>query len=233
MLSHQHARLVAKNQKLSSTPVNPPKPAITSAVLLPDGTPLILCGTMGAFRYDPGMRGWTRVADPGTLNAATTLIGPQASEVMAAARLREKIAQGVDKMANLAKGKKITAGFIENQLGAARALGSVAEYRYWLRLYAQRLVDEVATEKAQELIDELAGASMVVDTKAVGAGQPAIGTTFVSFNRRQRELMCFEASSLTTFARQDDTTRKILLQDVIPILAKQRAFQRIVTAVVA
>jgi len=183
-LSYVYDASLVRNQKLAARPISPPKPTINSAMFAPDGTPIMLTAAHGAYRYNPELRSWTRIADIGTEAVFTSHYGPQPSDENRAARIREKIREGVDRMSLVARGKKLTAGFLENQMMAAKALRSINEYRHWLRLYAGKLAEEANVTKVAELLDELAGLDITVNLSKPVSG--LLSPVFVGFLRRAR-----------------------------------------------
>lgn len=201
-------------------------------MVLPDATPLVLTPMHGAFRFDPQLNAWTKVLDVQSTSTGTEAVGPLLEEQNRAARIRAKIHEGVDRLASIARGKKLTTGFLENQMTAALSLKSMKEYRYWMKIYAHKLAEDALVDKARELVDELAGATIEVDLSETAPKE--IGEEYVGFCRTVLyavELWQYSSSLLSFSNEQDDAARKILLMDIIPILAKQRAFQRVVTAV--
>ncbi|KAI9002474.1 WD40-repeat-containing domain protein [Hyaloraphidium curvatum] len=186
-LSRLHAAAAERN-KILMPGITPSMPTITTAVVQDDGTPLLLAGTWGAFRYDPG-RGWTKVVDP--RDPGPESIGPKKGPFEA---LRRSV--GGDKGPPL-RGRKLPLGWLEGKLASCRALSSLDEFRYWLRLYMQRLAEDAEVDRAAEIVDELVAPE----------GAPYAG----NWTKAQRAAM---------------------FEEMIPIMIKQRAFQRVLEGLI-
>ncbi|KAL2912596.1 HIR complex subunit [Polyrhizophydium stewartii] len=94
-----------------------------------------------------------------------------------------------------------TTEMLEDMLVSAVAAASPHEYRHWLRQYAHKLVEENAVTKAKELCDELTGTGIGPAGKSAPWVPQVLGLP-----------------------------KRELFKELLPVLAQNRLFQRILTA---
>ncbi|KAH9887241.1 WD40 repeat-like protein [Cubamyces lactineus] len=164
-----------KNQaaKFSPTSINPilaPSPNLTilSAVVRPNGAPVIQLSDGVAHTFDPALLTWTKLSEPWWAEGSDAWQGRQRTN-QASARGPVAIIEGAisERMAvDSSRAEKVrpawwnaalTLGHLESKLHAAKALDSPQEYKQALLLYAKRIADEGFRAKAEELVKELFG----------------------------------------------------------------------------
>ena len=115
---------------------------IVSASLLADGIPVLTTSNQETFSYHLKLKSWVQVGDSKPL---VFQVGKGLADSLS------YVEQG--------HGNILSVSQIEEHLACSLHLRSVREYRYWLKLYARRLSDEVATSKIEELCYSLLGPS--------------------------------------------------------------------------
>jgi len=100
-----------------------------------------------------------------------------------------------------------TISHLENQMACSLVMNSVSEYKYWLSLYVRKLTDEGALPKLNELTDDLLGPPHISSYNEGSARGTILGwnPTILGIPKRQ------------------------LLKDLLPVMSKNRALQRLVT----
>ncbi|KAL5034539.1 hypothetical protein BDV3_004094 [Batrachochytrium dendrobatidis] len=101
-----------------------------------DGLPIITTSRGVSFTYHIGMRAWMKLVD---VTTDTYLNRFNGSGLMP----RQRRFASMD--------------MLEDRLASAVACGDAEAYRYWLKMYAHKLVEESAVSKAREVCDDLSG----------------------------------------------------------------------------
>ncbi|KAG0328355.1 HIR complex subunit [Dissophora globulifera] len=152
--------------------------SITSATVRQNGLPLLTTSAGQGYTYHERMKIW----------AAAT--GGRLEKDVAFAQELLNVEESVQSV--------VTLTHLENQMAAAQVLGSASEYRQWLRCYVQRLADESAVARVEELCKYLLGP--VYQGGERSGWQP----TILGFQKRE------------------------LLKELLPVLSSNRSLQRIV-----
>ncbi|KAG0309893.1 HIR complex subunit [Dissophora globulifera] len=196
--------------------------SITSATVRQNGLPLLTTSAGQGYTYHERMKIWVKVIDPwfaiSSFFGTDPVLGgrdsfgdiapslPQRkgilSHLQAAAtggRLEKDVAFAQE-LLNVEESVQsvVTLTHLENQMAAAQVLGSASEYRQWLRCYVQRLADESAVARVEELCKYLLGP--VYQGGERSGWQP----TILGFQKRE------------------------LLKELLPVLSSNRSLQRIV-----
>ena len=113
---------------------------ILSVTILEDGMPLLITSLHENFIFNQKLQSWMQAGDSASL------------------KFREKfgILGSLDKFDHEDE-HLISIPEIENYLCCSLEMKSPVEYRYWLKLYAQKLSDENASNKIEELTHSLLG----------------------------------------------------------------------------
>ncbi|KAI9599602.1 WD40-repeat-containing domain protein [Syncephalis fuscata] len=205
---------------------------ITDACVHANGTP-VLCTSNGcAFAYDQNMKTWSRIVD--AWYAASEYFAPVATALnpdvhgggplTVAQIIAERTCtdhgrvQRSDQLRSEQQQQALLSiDHLESQLTSAELLASPEEYQRWLLKYVRRLTNDSLIDKTEELCRDLLGPSypMAVDF--------TITTTTMN------------DTSKTTTAKTDSSwepticglKKHELLQTILPIIANNRAMQRI------
>ncbi|KAG0244912.1 HIR complex subunit [Actinomortierella wolfii] len=199
--------------------------SITSATVRQNGLPLLTTSAGHGYTYHEGMKSWTRVVDAWYATSSffgvdpSTAIGGNATSsgggvssplqrkgVLAhlqAAAIGGRLDRDVSFARELlhvdaAVQGAVTLRHLENQVAAAQILNSPVEYKQWLRCYAQKLAEDGANARVEELCKYLMGPSY--------SGGENSGWVPTVLGMQKREL----------------------LRDILPILSSNRALQRVV-----
>ncbi|KAG0051915.1 HIR complex subunit [Gryganskiella cystojenkinii] len=200
--------------------------SITSATVRQDGLPLLTTSSGQGFTYHEGMKTWVKVIDPWfalssfsgsdpSMNRGTSArdpfgdaVGPVSFRKGVLVQLQnaanggkiEKDAAFAQELLNVddAVQSAVTLAHLENQIASARVLGSAIEFKQWLRCYAQRLADESAVGRVEELCKYLLGPIYL------GGERSGWEPTILGFQKRE------------------------LLRELLPVLSSNRSLQRVV-----
>ncbi|KAG9301750.1 hypothetical protein G9A89_003297 [Geosiphon pyriformis] len=194
------------------------KQTITAACLRPNGIPMLRTTSGDVWIYHLEMKTWIRAHDPRYINLRTVTGVPDISENLPTALgiMRESgVESNVENLGIMAylnptqSNNKETQletsqslGYIENEMAVAEILNSRTDLRRNLALYAQQLADLGAVAKAQELCQELWASNTSADFTNNGASN--CGSPIASISKR------------------------FLLREILPILASNRSYQRII-----
>ncbi|KAG0345255.1 HIR complex subunit [Podila humilis] len=192
--------------------------SITSAAVRQNGLPLLTTSAGLGYSYHEGMKAWVRIVDPAFASSSfygsdpvfgqphQNFATPVGQRKGVLAQLQAAANAGrLDKDATFAQGllnvdatvqNVVTLSHLENQMAAAQVLQSPAEYKQWLRCYVQKLADEGAISRVEELCKYLLGP--VYQGGERSGWQP----TILGFQKRE------------------------LLKDLLPILSSNRSLQR-------
>ncbi|KAI0659408.1 WD40 repeat-like protein [Cubamyces menziesii] len=159
--------------KFSPTSINPilaPSPNLTiiSAVVRPNGAPVIQLSDGVAHTYDPALLTWTKLSEPWWAEGSdawqgrqrTSQISTRGPVAIIESTVSERMAvdnSRAEKVRPAWWNAALTLGHLESKLHAAKALDSPQEYKQALLLYAKRIADEGFRAKAEELVKELFG----------------------------------------------------------------------------
>ena len=159
--------------KFSPTSINPilaPSPNLTiiSAVVRPNGAPVIQLSDGVAHTYDPALLTWTKLSEPWWAEGSdawqgrqrTSQISTRGPVAIIESTISERMAvdsSRAEKVRPAWWSAALTLGHLESKLHAAKALDSPQEYKQALLLYAKRIADEGFRAKAEELVKELFG----------------------------------------------------------------------------
>ncbi|KAF9087927.1 HIR complex subunit [Mortierella sp. GBA35] len=193
--------------------------SITSATVRQNGLPLLTTSAGHGYTYHEGMKVWVKVVDPWfakssffTSDPSRDSFGdfgpfvPQRKGVLAqlqsaamAGRLEKDVSFAQELLAvDDTVQSAVTLTHLENQIASAQVLGSPAEFKQWLRCYAQRLADESSVARVEELCKYLLG--------PVYLGGEKSGWQATILGHQKREL----------------------LRELLPVLSSNRSLQRIV-----
>ncbi|KAG8982395.1 HIR complex subunit, partial [Tulasnella sp. 427] len=160
-----------KMQKAAFTPVSldtliTPNATITSAVVRPNGCPVITLSSGVVYSYDVDLSCFTKLSEARWAQGSDAWEGRQRDRANKAAGNRGPVAS----LENELPGEMqeavnptpywraaLTLGHLESKLHAAEVLDSPQEYKVTLMAYARRLADEGYRAKAEELIKEMFG----------------------------------------------------------------------------
>ncbi|KAF9974826.1 HIR complex subunit [Actinomortierella ambigua] len=205
-----------------------PSVSITSATVRQNGLPLLTTSVGHGYTYHEGMKAWVRVVDAwyatssffgvdpstglavaGSSGSSSGMMSPPLQQrkgvlahLQAAAmggRLDRDVgfAQQLLHVDSTVQGA-VTLRHLESQVAAAQILHSPVEFKQWLRCYAQRLAEEGAQARVEELCKFLMGPSY--------SGGENSGWVATVLGMPKREL----------------------LKDILPILSSNRALQRVI-----
>lgn len=121
ILSHnqqqqQQRPSTSKSRNAASQQQQPPSkpPRITSLLLTKEGLPILLSHPNGAYSYEPRIKSWTKIADSTSQEGGSAALEPPyPDDEMRLARIRKRVREGAEKVAFLARGRKLTCGFLE------------------------------------------------------------------------------------------------------------------------
>ncbi|KAG7097673.1 hypothetical protein E1B28_004999 [Marasmius oreades] len=144
-----------------------PNYTITSAMVRPNGTPIVNCSNGSVFSYDPQLTTWVRLSEKWWSESdvwqgrqRTSTNGQHNKGVIAA--IEGSVSAGPDEKIAVESRPEwwttaLTLGHLETRMHAARLLDSPADYKQALILYSKKIADEGFRSKAEELIKELFG----------------------------------------------------------------------------
>ena len=216
-----------RQRSVLSTSVEPilrdPNAALVAANITPSGVPVITVAVgrvVHSFLYHSDMRCWMRVADQDFGSSDFSSIGVGSSElgllaqVQAAAatsNVQREFAPNLLAPSVAERRSIVTMRHVEHQLSCALLLSSPREYMYWLRAYTKLLVKEDRADRLRALCDNLLG-----PPRAMSASHADGEVT---------------AGQSSPFVMPALSRRSLLERDVLPILRKDRRFQRLVNEV--
>ncbi|KAF9413406.1 HIR complex subunit [Podila epigama] len=193
--------------------------SITSASVRQNGLPLLTTSAGQGYSYHEGMKSWVKIVDPWfstssffgsdpifgtkTEDNALGVLGQrkgvlaqlQAASTMGRQEKDAAFAQDLLKVEDAVQ-SAVTISHLENQIASAQVLQSPSEYKQWLRCYVQKLADDGAVARVEELCKYLLGP--VYKGGELSGWQP----TILGFQKRE------------------------LLRDLLPILSSNRTLQR-------
>ncbi|KIO18276.1 hypothetical protein M407DRAFT_160673 [Tulasnella calospora MUT 4182] len=160
-----------KTQKASFAPVSldtliTPNATITSAVVQPNGCPIITLSSGIVYSYDVDLACFTKLSEARWAQGSDAWEGRQRERTTKPPINRGPVATMESEMPGEMQDSAsptpywraaFTLGHLEAKLHAAEVLDSPQEYRTALLVYARRLADEGYRAKAEELIKELFG----------------------------------------------------------------------------
>ena len=143
---------------------------VLSAIVRPNGAPLIQLSTGIYLSYDSNLLSWIRVGESWWANGSSAWKGRQRSTTSTGGNgfgtgVIASIEARMAEYANVDNGKMrpnwwdtaMTLGHLEARMHAARVLESPQEYRQALLLYTKTIADEGFRGKAEELLKDLYG----------------------------------------------------------------------------
>ncbi|KAF5389991.1 hypothetical protein D9757_003898 [Collybiopsis confluens] len=144
---------------------------IVSALVRPDGTPIVNCSNGSVYSYDANLLTWVRVGDKWWSKGSNAWQGPSSLSLSSTSHPNRGIVAYVENSISGASDQgdratdarpewwntALTLGHLETRLHAARLLDSPTEYRTYLVAYARSIAEEGFGEKAEELVRELFG----------------------------------------------------------------------------
>ncbi|KAG1050954.1 hypothetical protein G6F43_006809 [Rhizopus delemar] len=179
-------------------------PRIKAIRIQKDGMPILVTNSHQAFVYHVRMKVWLRISDAWyILSEFWGISGRHSSEDHPLAWLSSHVVATTSHQTLLdmsATTKVLTISHIETQLAVAALLNSPAEYKDWMIYYAKRLSEENAKQKAEELCKWLTGPPYIPSSDIV-KWEPTI---------------------------MGEISKKDLLNEILPLLAKNRQLQRTV-----
>ncbi|KAJ3747975.1 histone transcription regulator 1 [Lentinula detonsa] len=144
-----------------------PNDTIISALVRPNGTPIVNCSNGTVYSYDPTLSTWVRITDRWWSEGSDVWQGRQRSQSQVANRgIVASIESNLSGPPSEASAETprpewwstaMTLGHLETRLHAARLLDSPVEYKQYLTLYAKKIADEGFRAKGEELIKDLCG----------------------------------------------------------------------------
>ncbi|KAI0765257.1 WD40 repeat-like protein [Fomes fomentarius] len=145
-----------------------PNLTIFSAVVRPNGAPVIQLSDGVAHSYDASLCVWTKLSEPWWAEGSDAWQGRQRSNNQSARGPVTVLEGAISERLSLDDGRAekvrpawwntaLTLGHLESKLHAAKALESPQEYKQALLLYAKRIADEGFRGKAEELVKEMFG----------------------------------------------------------------------------
>lgn len=145
-----------------------PNLTIFSAVVRPNGAPVIQLSDGVAHSYDASLCVWTKLSEPWWAEGSDAWQGRQRSNNQSARGPLTVLEGAISERLSLDDGRAekvrpawwntaLTLGHLESKLHAAKALESPQEYKQALLLYAKRIADEGFRGKAEELVKEMFG----------------------------------------------------------------------------
>ncbi|KAF9239305.1 histone transcription regulator 1 [Melanogaster broomeanus] len=141
--------------------LNAPNSTILSAIIRPNGAPVIQCSSGITYSYDPQLSSWTKLSERWWAEGSDVWHGRQ--------RVNKEIIASIEGAISTAAGPSdhkerpqwwntaLTLGHLESKMYAAKALDSPTEYKQALLLYARKIADEGFRAKGEELIKDLFG----------------------------------------------------------------------------
>ncbi|RUS24136.1 TUP1-like enhancer of split-domain-containing protein [Jimgerdemannia flammicorona] len=145
-------------------------PTIREASVRDNGVPVLVTSHHQAFAYHVEMKVWTRVAEPWFASSEFFGSAARAGKGSVLASLERASSAGMSgegrgagpfarhlMTSNQKTQSVLTMDHLETQLAASEILNSPIEFRHWLRCYAQRLADEGAKKRVEELCNDLLG----------------------------------------------------------------------------
>ncbi|KAJ3893605.1 histone transcription regulator 1 [Lentinula edodes] len=147
--------------------ISSPNDTIVSALVRPNGTPIVNCSNGTVYSYDAALFIWVKISDRWWSEGSDVWQGRQRSQSQVANRgivaFVEGSLSGPPSEASAETPRPewwntaLTLGHLETRLHAARLLDSPVEYKQYLTLYAKKIADEGFRAKAEELIKDLSG----------------------------------------------------------------------------
>ncbi|KAF9260575.1 WD40 repeat-like protein [Marasmius fiardii PR-910] len=145
-----------------------PNYTITSAMVRPNGIPVVNCSNGSVFSYDPQLSTWVRLSEKWWSEGSDvwqgrqrTNLGGQNTRGVIASIEGSVSAEPDEKVAAKSRPEwwtsALTLGHLETRMHAARLLDSPTEYKQALVLYSKKIADEGFRSKAEELIKDLFG----------------------------------------------------------------------------
>ncbi|KAI3608524.1 transcription corepressor [Moniliophthora roreri] len=147
--------------------ISSPNYTITSALVRPNGCPIINCSNGSVFSYDSQLNTWVKVSEKWWSEGSDAWQGRQRvsnnqNNRSIVSFIEGSVSSGPDEQV---AGKTrptwwstaLTLGHLETRMHAARLLESPTEYKQALVLYAKKIADEGFRAKAEELIKDLFG----------------------------------------------------------------------------
>ncbi|XP_051924864.1 protein HIRA [Hippocampus zosterae] len=161
-------KALVKNESLTAI-LSGSEVTVSQSLLTQQGVPVVGLSNGKSFCFSSSLETWTLIADRGDClvqcadfrSCLPTQDGPGCSSGLLATlqgrnlnagRMASRLAAAPHRLQ-----QSMTLAFLENQLAAALALRSAAEYRYWLLIYARFLVNEGSDFRLRELCKELLG----------------------------------------------------------------------------
>ncbi|KAJ4468863.1 histone transcription regulator 1 [Lentinula aciculospora] len=147
--------------------ISSPNDTIVSALVRPNGTPIVNCSNGTVYSYDATLFTWVKISDRWWSEGSDVWQGRPRSQSQIAHRgiiaLVEGSLSGPPSEGSVKTPRPewwnsaLTLGHLETRLHAARLLDSSVDYKQHLTLYAKKIADEGFRGKAEELIKELCG----------------------------------------------------------------------------
>ncbi|KAK7036557.1 HIR complex subunit [Paramarasmius palmivorus] len=147
--------------------ISSPNYTITSALVRPNGCPIVNCSNGSVFSYDSQLSAWVKLSEKWWSEGSDAWQGRQRTSNTQNSRgiistIENSVSSGPDEqVAGKARpnwwNTALTLGHLETRMHAARLLESPAEYKQALILYAKKIADEGFRAKAEELIKDLFG----------------------------------------------------------------------------
>ncbi|KAG8894286.1 HIR complex subunit [Tulasnella sp. 408] len=222
-----------KTQKASFAPVSldtliTPNATITSAVVRPNGCPIITLSSGIVYSYDVDLACFTKLSEARWAQGSDVWEGRQRERATKAPISRGPVAtmecELPGEMQDSASPTPywraaFTLGHLEAKLHAAEVLDSPQEYKTALLAYAKRLADEGYRAKAEELIKELFGP---LYWYVPASPYPSVQKRLIPLWRRRKpgkeETWC-----PTVLGMQ----KRDLLREVLPIFVKSKTLAKL------
>ncbi|KAI0076485.1 WD40 repeat-like protein [Panus rudis PR-1116 ss-1] len=146
-----------------------PNTSVLSAVIRPNGAPLIQLSSGVAHTYDPALLAWTKLSEGWWAEGSDAWQGRQRSSNLSSlanrgiiSTIESSISERIPTIDAVKErptwwSDAMTLGHLESRMHAAKALDSPQEYKQALLLYAKKIADQAYRAKAEELIKELFG----------------------------------------------------------------------------
>ncbi|KAF8631486.1 hypothetical protein AX15_002373 [Amanita polypyramis BW_CC] len=146
-----------------------PNHVISSAIVRPNGVPIINTSNGTAYSYDISLSTWIKISERWWADGSDAWQGRQRAANSGANRgvmsMVESSVNGTPPPDEVSADKRkpewwnaaLTLGHLETKLHATRLLDSPQEYKQALLVYAKRIADEGFRAKGEELIKELFG----------------------------------------------------------------------------
>ncbi|KAI9144246.1 WD40-repeat-containing domain protein [Paraphysoderma sedebokerense] len=146
---------------------NAKPPTLSAAAVRPEnGIPVFTLSNRQSFTYHLAMKVWVRITDPSLPDPdfmSSLTIAPAAG-ILAKIQAYNSGSSGIQTLQSYAKldprvQATLSVSALETFLASAKCLQSPREVRYWLKMYVDRLANEEATEKLNEICTELLGSN--------------------------------------------------------------------------